>query len=69
MLDQLARIVFRVFPKNANYEEFLTKVENINNHTHHFLHGVLILQDAKNHNQPKEVFEAKQKTTFCWADK
>ena len=29
--------------KNATSEEFLTKFVNINNHTHNFLHGVLIL--------------------------
>ena len=57
--------LFSVFvqkmPKNANYEEFLTKFVNINNHTHHFLHGVQNLQDAKNHSQHEEIFDAWQK--------
>ena len=39
--------LYKMFPKNDNYEEFLTKFVNINNHTYHFLHGVLILQDVK----------------------
>jgi hypothetical protein len=43
------------FPKNANYEYFLTKFVNINNHTHHFLHGVVILQEAKNYSQHEEI--------------
>ena len=47
--------------KNDNYEEFLTKFVNINNHTYHFLHGVLILQDAKNCSQHEDIFEAWQK--------
>ena len=44
--------------KNANYEEFLTKFVNTNNHTHNFLHGVIILQDAKHCSQHEEIFEA-----------
>jgi hypothetical protein len=31
------------FPKHANCEDFLTKFVNINNHTHYFLQGVVIL--------------------------
>ena len=50
--------------KNANYEEFLTKFVNFNNQMHVFLHGVLILQDAKNHSQHEEIFEARQKNNF-----
>ena len=34
------------------------------NHTHHFLHGMLILQDAKNHSQHEEIFEAQRKKTL-----
>ena len=52
---QLSWNCFLVFvqniSKNANYEEFLAKFVNTNNHTHDFLHGVIILQDAK-------IFEA-----------
>jgi hypothetical protein len=44
--------------KNANYEEFLTKLVNTNNHTHNFLHGVIILEDAKNSSQHAKIFEA-----------
>ena len=51
-------------PKNANYEEFLTKFVNFNNQMHVFLHGVLILQDAKNHSHYEEIFEARQKNNF-----
>ena len=48
-------------PKNANYEEFLTKFVNTNNYTHYFVHGVLILQGAKNYSQQKYMeFEKKQ---------
>jgi hypothetical protein len=43
------------FPKNANYEDFLTKFLNINNHTHHFLNRVVILQEAKNYSQHEEI--------------
>ena len=42
--------------KNDNYEEFLTKFVNFN--LHYFMHGVLILQDAKNYSHHKEIFEA-----------
>ena len=41
------------FPKYANYEEFLAKFVNTN-----FLHGVLILSDAKKYSQHEEIFEA-----------
>ena len=44
--------------KNADHEEFLTKFENTNNLTHNVLHGVIILQDAKNCSQHVEIFEA-----------
>ena len=64
----LAKIEFRYLYKNsknsANYKEFLTKFVNINNHMHNFLHGVLILQDAKNHSQHEKIFVALQKITF-----
>ena len=43
------------FPKNANYEEFLTKFVNINNHTEIFFAWC-----AKNHSQHEERFEAWQ---------
>ena len=43
-------------PKNANCEDFLTKFVYINNHTHHFLHMVVILQEAKNYSQHEEIF-------------
>ena len=60
--EALAEIVFvylyKIFPKNENYEEFLTKFVNINNHTYHFLHGLLILQDAKNSSKHEDIFEA-----------
>ena len=55
--------------KNANYEEFLTKFVNTNHLTHNFLHGVIILQDAKNCSQRAKIFEAWQKLTFCRVDK
>ena len=64
----LARIVFRSFykkiPKNANYEEFLTKFAN---RKHHFLNGILILQGAKNHSQNEKKFCSAKKN--CRADK
>ena len=44
--------------KNANYEELLAKFVNTNNLTHNFLHGVIILQYAKNCSQRSEIFEA-----------
>ena len=50
--------LYKIFQKNDNYEEFLTKFVNINNHTYLFLHGVLILQDAKNCSQHAKIFEA-----------
>ena len=50
--------------KNANYEEFLAKFVNTNNHTHIFLHGVIILQGAKNFSQHAKIFEAWQKINF-----
>ena len=46
------------FPKNANCEGFLTKFVNINNYTDYFLHGVVILQGAKNCSQHEEIFAA-----------
>ena len=52
---ELFLVFVQKFQKNANKEKFLIKVVNINNHTtHHFLYGVLILQDAKNHSQHKK---------------
>ena len=41
--------------------ELLTKFAN---HTHHFLHGIPILQDAKNQSQHEEKFEARQRKNF-----
>ena len=53
--------IFLVFvqniSKNANYEEFLIKFVNTNNYTYNFLHGVIILQDAKNCSQHAKIFE------------
>jgi hypothetical protein len=43
--------------KNANYEEFLIKFVNTNNYTYNFLHGVIIIQDAKNCSQHAKIFE------------
>ena len=43
---------------------FLNKFVNINNHTHNFLHGVLILQEAKNYIQHEEIFAAWQKKKY-----
>ena len=45
-------------------KNFLNKFVNINNHTHNFLHGVLILQEAKNFIQHEEIFAALQKKYF-----
>ena len=51
-------------------KNFLTKFVNIKNHTHTFLHGALILYEAKNYNQHEELFEAWQKKiTFRRVDK
>ena len=33
----------------------------LNNDTHHFLYWVVILQDAKNHNQHEQIFEGQIK--------
>jgi hypothetical protein len=44
--------------KNANYEEFLAKFVNTNNHTHNFLHGVIIHQMQKNTASMQKIFEA-----------
>ena len=44
--------------KNVNYEEFLTKFVNTNNHSHNFLHDVIILQPSENCRQHEEIFEA-----------
>ena len=57
----LTGIVFRYifvqrFPKNVNYEDFLAKLVNIDNHTHHSLHGMVILQEAKHLSQNEEIF-------------
>ena len=61
----LTGIVFRYsykdFPKNANYEDFLAKLVNIDNHTHRSLHGMVILQEAKNLSQNEEIFAVLQK--------
>ena len=57
-------ICTKISKKNANYEEFLTKFVNTNDHTYHFLHGVLIFQDSKNHSQHKEISEARQKKSL-----
>ena len=54
----LAGIVFRYLYKSANYEEFLTKYLNTNNHTLHFLYGMLFLQCSKTCLQHEEKFEA-----------
>ena len=68
----LARIVFRYLYKNfqkmpITYEEFLNKFVNLI-YTFIILHGVLNLQDAKNHSQHEEIFEARRKKiTFCRA--
>ena len=57
-LELFLRYLYKIFQKNAKYEEFLTKFVNTNNHTHNVLHGVIILQDAKKCSQHKEIFEA-----------
>ena len=54
-----------MFPKHANCEDFLTKFVNINNHNQHFLHGVVIFQEAKNYSQHEEIFAAFKKN---WAN-
>ena len=63
-------VFLQTFPKNANYKHFWTKYVNINNHTHPFLHGVVMLQEAKKYSQQEEIFTALwKKITFCRVDK
>ena len=50
--------------KISKNRQFLTKFVNINSHPNNILRGVQILQDAKNHSQYEEIFEALQKKTL-----
>ena len=68
----LTRMFFRYvfvqkFPKNARHEDFLTNFVNIHYHTHYFLQGMVILQEAKNYSHHEEIFlkPDSQKLTFC----
>ena len=63
------KVFVQKFPKNANYYKFLTKFVNTNNHIYSFLHGLIILHDAKNCSQHAKIFDAWQKLTFCRVDK
>ena len=48
----------------------MTKLVTINNHTLHLLHGVVILQEAKNYIQHEEIFvSCQKKITFCRVEK
>ena len=47
-----------------------TKISNTNNHTHHFLYGVLIHEDTKNYTVGmKQYLKPDKKITFQRADK
>ena len=46
--------LYKNFQINANFAKFV----NTYNHTHHFLNGVPIHEDAKNFSWHEEIFEA-----------
>ena len=56
--------LYKNFQKVPIVKNFLTKFVTITNHTHGFLHGVLILQEAKNYIYHEEIFSAWQKNYF-----